>query len=100
MARQLDIQTDRQIELRDLVTRLERELDPRDDESLLALAPELAALANNPEFLGEHNARELASPDAFQQGTAYVGRSFVLASGRDFLVRANLWDPLESSPND
>jgi hypothetical protein len=100
MAIALDVQTERQIELDDLVARLERELDPRDDETLLALAPELAALANHPTFLGDFIARELASPDTFQRGVAYTGRSFVLAKGKTFLVRANLWDPLDVQPND
>lgn len=98
MAVALDVRADRPIELADLVARVERDLDPRDDATLLALAPDLAALAAHPTFLGEHVARGLASPDAFQRGIAYTGRSFVLASGEKFLVRANLWDPLDGDP--
>jgi hypothetical protein len=98
MAVALDVRTDRQIELGDLVARIERELDPRSDETLLALAPDLAALANHPTFLGEHIARELSSPATFQRGTAYTGRSFVLARGEKYLIRANLWDPLDGDP--
>lgn len=95
MALAIDVRSDRRIELADLVAKIARELDPRDDDTLLALAPDLAALANHRSFLGEHIARGLAQPATFQRGTAYTGRSFVLASGRDFLVRANLWDPLD-----
>jgi hypothetical protein len=94
----LEVRTDRRIELADLVARIERVLDSRDDETLLALAPDLAALANHPTFLGEHIARELASPETFQRGTAYTGRSFVLARGTKFLIRANLWDPEGGDP--
>lgn len=98
MALAIDVRSERQIELADLVARIERELDPRDDETLLGLAPDLAALANHPTFLGDHIARELASPATFQRGAAYTGRSFVLAGGKRFLVRANLWDPLDVDP--
>jgi hypothetical protein len=98
MAIPLDVRADRSIELADLVARIERDLDPRSDETLLALAPDLAALAANPSFLGDHIARGLASPESFQRGVAYTGRSFVLASGPKYLVRANLWDPLDGDP--
>jgi hypothetical protein len=50
---------------------------------------DLASPANPPTFLGDHIARELASPATLQRGAAYTGRSFVLASGKGFLVRAN-----------
>lgn len=87
------------IELPDLVARVERTLDPRSDETLLALAGDLAALGANPTFLAEHIARGLAAPATFQAGTAYgSGRSFVLAAGRTFVIRANLWDPLAADP--
>lgn len=98
MAIALDVRADTPIELRELVARIERDLDPRRDDTLLALAPHLAALSRNPTFLGEHIARALASPATFQQGVAYTGRSFVLARGETFLVRANLWDPLDGDP--
>ena len=98
MAIPLDVRADRSIELADLVARIERDLDPRSDETLLALAPDLAALAANQSFLGDHIARGLASPESFQRGVAYTGRSFVLASGPKYLVRANLWDPLDGDP--
>jgi hypothetical protein len=84
------------IELPDLIAAIERTLDYRDDATLLSLAPDLAALARHPTFLADHLTRELSSPDQFQRGSAYSGASFVLARGKNWIVRANLWEPIRA----
>ncbi|WAS95129.1 hypothetical protein [Nannocystis punicea] len=84
---------DRTISLAEYVEHVRREVDVRDLDSAAASAPMLAALANDRGFLGALLGRELRDPARFQADNDYISPSFILARGRGWFVRANVWTP-------
>jgi hypothetical protein len=91
----LTIPVDRQdaISLEEFVSDVEAILDPADQSTLLALAPRLRQLANNRRFLADFISAQLGAWDQFDLDNLYTGQVFGLASGKAYLVRANVWEP-------
>jgi hypothetical protein len=85
--------TDESISLEQFVHEVESILDSDDQDTLVALAPRLRRLANNRTFLAEFINDELANWEQFQKDSSYTGQVFQLATGRDYLIRANVWEP-------
>ncbi len=89
-----------QIELTEYLAHLDAHLDVRDEDSVLATAPKLRALANNRRFLAKHLVESLAKSD-FQKGNRYVGPTFLLERRRDYVVRVVGWPTApERTPSD
>jgi hypothetical protein len=94
MPRLIEVETDDQIELGDLVDSLEGgAFDPEDEESLAAFAPALRKLSNNRAFLGDLIVAELKQRCAGQLGrNQYSAQVILLHAGRkDYILRANFW---------
>lgn len=90
----MDVETEEQIELGDLVEALQTDpSDLNDDECLASYAPALRKLANNRRFLGDLVIEELKQRCAGQvAGNRYGAQVILLHSGsRKFLLRANFW---------
>ena len=85
------------LDLEQLMAHLDRHLDVESEESLIAMAPQLLALANNRRFLARHLAATISRPD-FQQNNPFAGPVFVLANRRHFMVRAIGWPPAADNP--
>jgi hypothetical protein len=85
-------QSDAVLELDDFMAHLDKHLDVESEDSLVAMAPQLVALANNRRFLARHLAATITRPD-FQQNNPFTGPVFVLANRRHFMVRAIGWPP-------
>jgi hypothetical protein len=85
-------ETDMVLELDDFMAHLDRHLDVESEDSLVAMAPQLVALANNRRFLARQLAATIGRPD-FQQNNPFTGPVFVLANRRHFMVRAIGWPP-------
>ncbi len=69
------------LELEDFIADVHKNLDVRDQDSILAMGPKLAALANNKRFLGRFLSRTLATPGTFQDGNSYAGPVMLLGGG-------------------
>jgi hypothetical protein len=93
MALTIPIATEESISLGELVADAEAILDPDDESTLVALAPQLRRLANNRHFLADFINQELAAWDQFQRDSPYTGQVFQLAETDRYLVRANVWEP-------
>ncbi|GGW83906.1 transposase [Alteromonas halophila] len=91
----VDCKTHEIIELQEFVDRLyENKVDPSDQESLLAAAPDLKALSNNKHFLGQYIANEIKNYSEFQKDNTYSSQVILLhapSEGSKFFVRANVW---------
>jgi hypothetical protein len=90
---ELDGASDRTISLEEYADHVRREVDVRDLASVAGSAPMLAALANNRGFLGELLCAQLRRWSEFQADNDYISPSFILARGRHWFVRANVWTP-------
>ena len=83
-------QTDAVLELDEFMAYLDTHLDVESEDSLVSMAPQLLALANNRRFLARHLAATIGRSD-FQQNNPFAGPVFVLANRRHFMVRAIGW---------
>ncbi|MFT3765115.1 MAG: hypothetical protein QM820_06315 [Minicystis sp.] len=92
MAKSTFHSTDQKVSLEEFIDFVERNVDVRDDDSVMLAAPMLEALANNKDLLIDVYNKELLSYDA-ARGAAYSPASAVLGRGSKFVVRANLWPP-------
>jgi hypothetical protein len=97
MADTLPAETDETIDLAAFVDYLRREVDARDEASVLAAAPKLRALANHRTFLRDALTGALRR---FRDGKVggYVSQTFQLARAGDLYVRANVWYPEGAEP--
>lgn len=84
--------TDDIIEIDEFIEYVETEVDLDDEDSLVAAATMLQALANNKRALIEIFNHDLLSYD-INAGASYSQSSSVLGVGRykNFVIRANLW---------
>lgn len=98
MALTLAAQTDEIISLEEYVDYVSREVDVEDEDSVLASAPKLRALANNRLFVAQHLTEELRSWRAFQATNTYTAPTLMLAKTALFAVRANVWEPPGGTP--
>jgi hypothetical protein len=78
------------VNLADFIHYLDAHFEPYSEESLLAMAPVLKELGNNKRFLADYVATNLTHPD-FQKDNSYRGATFVLGSGRGYMIRAIAW---------
>lgn len=82
--------------LEDYVDQVARNVDPRDDDSVIESAGLLRALAEDRDLIARRFNRDLEramEPVRATSETAYVSTTFLLARGPGFMVRANLWLP-------
>lgn len=103
MALTLAADTDRVIDLDELLDYLDTQVNVHDEASLCSAAPMLRALANNRRFLANRIAAELADTANFQNESSYFSRALVLARQADYTIRAVVWLPgheAESEPVD
>ena len=89
-------QTNAVLELDQFMEHVDRHLDVESEDSLVSMAPQLLALANNRRFLARHLAATLGRDD-FQQRNPFAGPVFVLANRRHFMVRAIGWPPSDAN---
>ena len=98
MALTLDVDTQDAITLDEYLDYLSREVDADDEDSILASAPMLQALANNPRVIGDYLTEELRHWKEFQPTNSYTAQTLMLARQGRFAVRANIWEPQAASP--
>ncbi len=94
----IETHTDRKISLDEFLEHLQQNFDPADPDSAIAAAESFRALANNETFLTERLNRDLLKWDNFQIGNDYTAQTFVLASYRNWFIRANIWMPPSGIP--
>ncbi len=89
---------DAAISLEQYVDFVNQQVDIDEPDSLIASAPQLAALAANKHLLRDKINEALKQPAQFQQGNPYADTSLMLWSNSDhgytdkrFFVRANIW---------
>jgi hypothetical protein len=97
MALTIETTTDAKIDLDEFQEILLANFDSADPESVIAAAEPLRALANNERFLTDRLNSDLLKGD-FQIGNDYTAQTFVLASHRNWFVRANIWTPPSNIP--
>ena len=85
------VETDEVIELADFIAYADEHLEPRDEDSISAMAPKLVALARNRRFLARFMIEALANPARYQEGNTYTGPAVMLGGGRGYFVRAVGW---------
>jgi len=98
MALTLETTTEKKIDLDEFLDYLRNNFDSSDHESALAAAEPFRALSNNETFLTDRLNRDLLKWDDFQIGNDYTAQTFVLASYRNWFVRANIWMPPSNIP--
>jgi hypothetical protein len=98
MALTIETTTDAKIDLDEFQEYLRANFDSADPESAIAAAEPLRALANNERFLTDRLNSDLLKGDDFQIGNDYTAQTFVLASHRNWFVRANIWTPPSNIP--
>lgn len=81
------------IDVDDYVDYIESSVNLLDRDSVMASADALRALSNNPALLVRKLNKELRDLTGFQSGNPYSAQTFVLARGKNYLVRANAWMP-------
>jgi len=99
MARVIACETERVLELGDVIAALnENAFDPRDEESFAACAPLLKGLANNRRFLADIAVAELKDRCARQsRENGYTPQVIMLhRASEKYFIRANFWP----SPSD
>ncbi|MEN9866008.1 MAG: hypothetical protein RL748_1598 [Pseudomonadota bacterium] len=92
------LDADAAISLEQYVDFINQQVDIDDPDSLIASAPQLAALAANKHLLRDKINAALKHPAQFQQGNLYTDTSLMLWSNSNdgnarkrFFVRANIW---------
>jgi hypothetical protein len=95
MAYTLPHDIDGNISLEEYLDAVSRTLDVNDEDSILATAPLLAALANNRDFLVDRFNKELLGWQNFQPANGYSSQTLMLGAGPRFAVRANMWVPID-----
>jgi hypothetical protein len=71
-----------------------RYVDARNRDSLLAASEMLVRLSKNPTFLGEQLSKILQQGLDSEEGFQRTSRIFVLAEGNSFIIRALIWEPV------
>ena len=82
------------MELSEFLDYVDAHLDPRSDDSVVALTPQLQALGSNKRFVARFLAEHLDRAD-FQQDNAYADSAMVLARRPTYTVRVVGWPPAE-----
>jgi hypothetical protein len=98
MALTLEAETDEILSLPEFLEYLRREVDPRDEASVLAAAPKLRALANHRTFLRDELHKHLACWRNPTRGSTYISQTFTLGDVANLHVRANVWHPKGAEP--
>jgi hypothetical protein len=93
MALTIPTETTKVVELQEYIEYIRDEIDPSDEESILASAPMLRALGNNRTFMCEFLNNQLRSWRTFQRGNAWTSQTFVFGRVGPLVVRANIWQP-------
>jgi hypothetical protein len=93
MALTIPVETKKIITLQEYIEYVQNEIDPKDEESVLASAHMLKALANNRTFMCEYLNKELKAWRQFQRGNAWTSQTFVFGRVGPLVVRANIWQP-------
>lgn len=93
MALTLNVDTDWSISLEEYVDYVARNVECDDPDSVLASAPMLRALANNPTFMAKLLNDQISRWTEFQEINGYSAQTLLLATGPGFAVRANVWEP-------
>ncbi|HKV93041.1 MAG TPA: HEAT repeat domain-containing protein [Candidatus Angelobacter sp.] len=75
-------------------------INVRDLDSLAEAAPKLRQLSNNSNLIVERINKELEDWKSFQSDNTYTSQTVMLATEREFYVRANLWLPPAKLPQD
>jgi hypothetical protein len=95
----LDVHTEETITLEEFVDYVQRELDVTDGDSLRSAAPRLLALSNNRSLVVDRLNEQLRGwQDDFQSSNTYSSQTLMLYESAPFIVRANIWTPLDASP--
>ena len=97
MALTLETDTQAAITLEEYVDYITREVDAEDEESIIASAHMLRALANNRRMVGDFLTAELLAWKEFQPANTYTAQTLMLARKGRFAVRANIWEPPAAS---
>ena len=100
MAITIPCETDSVLDLDEYVAYVRDNVDFRDEDSLADSAPKLRQLANNRDLIVDRINRELDDWDTFQTDNTYTSQTVMLAVGKDFYVRANMWLPPAALPQD
>ena len=97
MAISLNIDTNEVIGLEDYKEYVRSSIDPGDQDSVLASAVKLKALANNRLFLVERVNDELKNFRDFQLDNNHTAQTIMFGRVGAFSIRANIWTPSQKS---
>jgi hypothetical protein len=92
--------TDLVLDLDEYMAYVEAHVNVRDEDALAASAAKLRQLSNNRDLIVERINRELADWTTFQTDNTYTSQTLMLASRKNFYVRANMWLPPAALPRD
>lgn len=98
MALTLKVDTDKILDLEGYRAIIDTQVDFNDIDCIMASAIHLKALANNRNFLIERLNSELENPASFQSDNSYTAPTLLLGGGKNYLVRANVWEPPSRIP--
>jgi hypothetical protein len=94
MALIFDLPGEERMQLDEFVERALGCIDPDDPDSILGLAPDLAALARNKKFVLEYIHKDLKEGiENFQLYNQYTDQSLILERNKRFTIRLNIWSP-------
>jgi hypothetical protein len=91
MALTLTHETSQTLTLEEFVEICNREMNVEDEASVIAMAPYLKRLANNPAFLIRYVVDKLRASSTPEWSGGYTAQSMILATLKHSHVRANLW---------
>jgi len=99
MANTLYLETDDVLSLEEYVEYAETSIDTTDYDCILASAPKLRALMNNPSVMANEVNRQLGSwRENRNEFKFYTSQVFVLHNAKKFTVRAATWGPPSDDP--
>lgn len=92
MALTVSEQSDQKIEMQEFVEVCTSQMDPDDEESVIAMAPWLKRLSNNKSILIDHINMNLRNSAWVDRLGGYSSQSFVLETMANAFVRVNVWE--------